>query len=94
MPKTDHTAESRMIEACEAAKSEEKPNLSRIARQHCVSRRTLHNRVKNGAPSRQTIARTGQSVPAIDQPAESRMIRACEAAKREGNRNLSEIARQ
>ncbi|KAJ5577320.1 hypothetical protein N7535_004246 [Penicillium sp. DV-2018c] len=79
MPKTDQPAESRMIQACEAAKREGNRNLSEIARQYCIPRRTVHSRVKNGVPSRQTVARTGQFVPGIDQPAESRMIQACEA---------------
>lgn len=48
MPKTVDKAESRMLEACAAAKREKKPNVSKIAREYGVSRRTLHNRVKNG----------------------------------------------
>ena len=43
---TDESTESRLIKACEAAKREEKPNISKIAREYGVSRRTLCNRVK------------------------------------------------
>jgi hypothetical protein len=47
MPKVTKSAEDRMIEACEAARREKKPNISKIARQFGVSRQTLSNRVKN-----------------------------------------------
>ncbi|KAJ5143674.1 transposase [Penicillium bovifimosum] len=103
VPRTDQSAESLMIEACEAARREENPNLSKIARQYRVPRRTLYNRVKKGVRPRPPKAKTDQSVPEVDQPvpeidldqpAESRMIAACEAAKREQKPNLSKIARQ
>ena len=45
MPKFD---ESRMAEACLATSREEKPNISRLAREFSVPRRTLYNRVKKG----------------------------------------------
>ncbi|KAJ5104500.1 hypothetical protein NUU61_001847 [Penicillium alfredii] len=48
MPKSVDKAESRMLEAYTAAKREQKPNVSKIARENGVSRRTFHNRVENG----------------------------------------------
>jgi DNA-binding phage protein len=52
MPKTAESTESRMNEACEATRREKKPNLSKIAREYGVCRRTLYNRVKKGIPAR------------------------------------------
>jgi transposase len=43
---------NRMIEACAAALREENPNISKITREHGVSRRTLQNRVKKGIQPR------------------------------------------
>ena len=48
MPKTSKFDECRMIEACEAARAEEKPNLAKIAREYGVPRETLRDRVKKG----------------------------------------------
>lgn len=50
--KTAQSDESRMIEACEAVRGEEKPNITKIARGFGVNRRSLHNRVKNGTQAR------------------------------------------
>jgi helix-turn-helix, Psq domain len=52
MPKAPDEAESRMIEACEAARREKKPNISKIAREYGVNRRTLYERVKRGRDAR------------------------------------------
>ena len=49
MSKPDETTESRLIKACEAAKCEEKPNISKIAREYGVCRRTLCDRAKKSA---------------------------------------------
>ena len=37
MPKTIETTESHLIKSCEATKHEEKPNISKIAREYGVS---------------------------------------------------------
>ena len=47
MPKAAKSAEDCMIEACKAVNRENKGNISKIARQFGVSRRTLSNRVRN-----------------------------------------------
>ena len=47
MPKAAKSGEDCMIEACEAVTRENKGNISKIARQFGVSRRTLSNRVRN-----------------------------------------------
>ncbi|KAJ5124342.1 uncharacterized protein N7515_008167 [Penicillium bovifimosum] len=60
------------------AKREKKPNLSKIARQCRVSRRTLYNRMKKGVRPRPTRATIDESVPETDQSVETRMIKACE----------------
>jgi hypothetical protein len=52
MPKTAESDESRMIEACEAARREKKPNITKIAREFGVNRRNLQNRVKKGMQAR------------------------------------------
>lgn len=43
---TSESTEFRFIKACEAAKREVKPNLTKIAREYGVPRRTLCNRFK------------------------------------------------
>jgi hypothetical protein len=72
MPKTEESAESRMIEACEAAKREKNPNISKIAREYCVPRRTLHDRVKKGVHPR-TANRIANT--ALDRAQEEALIR-------------------
>ena len=52
MPKIANFDESRIIEACEAARREKKLNWTRIAREYNVPRMTLRDRVKNGAKPR------------------------------------------
>ena len=52
MSKTAETTESPLIKAYETAKREEKPNISKIAREYGVSQWTLYNRVKKGATTR------------------------------------------
>jgi transposase-like protein len=52
MPKTAESDESRMIEACEAARREKKPNITKIAREFGVNRRNLQNLVKKGMQAR------------------------------------------
>ena len=51
MPKTSKINESRIIEACDAAQAEEKPNITKIAREYGVPRTTLYDRVKKGTPT-------------------------------------------
>jgi transposase-like protein len=48
MAKSNQFDESCMAKACEAARAQEKPNLSKIAREHGVPYTTLRDRVKNG----------------------------------------------
>jgi hypothetical protein len=72
MPKTAESAESRMIEAYEAAKRVKKPNISKIAREYGVPPRTLYNRVKKGMPARAC------SIPvnrALDRAQEEALVR-------------------
>ncbi|KAJ5908521.1 transposase [Penicillium taxi] len=52
MPKIDESTESRLSKACEAAKREKKPNISKIAREYGVKRITLYDRVKKGATAK------------------------------------------
>jgi hypothetical protein len=52
MPQPPNYNESCMIGACEAAKREEKPNISKIARKYGVPRRTLQDRVKIASRAR------------------------------------------
>ena len=54
MPKTSKIDESRMIEACNAAQAEEKPNIAKIAREYSVPYTTLFDRVKKGTQARPT----------------------------------------
>ena len=49
---TAESAESRLAKAYESAKCEEKPNISKIAREYGVSQRILYDRVKKGATAR------------------------------------------
>lgn len=72
MPATDESAELRMKEAYEAAKREKKPNISKIAREYCVPRRTLHDRVKKGVHPR-TANRIANR--ALDRAQEEALIR-------------------
>ena len=48
------TYEERVSEACEAARGQKKPNLSKIAREFGVPYSTLRDRVKNGTQPRTT----------------------------------------
>ena len=43
-----------MIEACEAARAEENPNIAKIAREYGVPYTTLFDRVKKGMQARPT----------------------------------------
>lgn len=52
MPKTTQSDESRIVKACEATRREEKPNITKIAREFGVNRLNLHNRVKNSTRAR------------------------------------------
>jgi hypothetical protein len=52
MPKTAESDESRMTAACEAARREKNPNITKIAREFGVNRRNLQNRVKKGMQAR------------------------------------------
>lgn len=57
MPKTDESTKFRLIKACEAAKLEEKPNISKIAREYDVPQRTLYNHVKKDATTKSSKKR-------------------------------------
>ena len=52
MPKAPKIDESRIIEACEAAQREKKPNLAKIAREYAISYETLRGRVRRGQQPR------------------------------------------
>lgn len=52
MPKSSETAEDRMTNAVATARREKKPNISKIAREYGVPRRTLADRVKGGKQPR------------------------------------------
>lgn len=52
MPKASKINESRVIEACEAAYAQKKPNLSKIAREYGVPYETLRGRVRRGKQAR------------------------------------------
>ena len=51
MLKISEINESRIIEAYNAAQAEEKPNITKIAREYGVPRTTLYDRVKKGTPT-------------------------------------------
>jgi hypothetical protein len=46
MPDQPKTPESRVIEACDAACAQEKPNLSKIAREYGVLYEVLRGRIR------------------------------------------------
>jgi hypothetical protein len=69
MPKSVKSAESRMSEACEAAKREENPNISKIAREYGVSQRTLYNRVKMGAKARSSVKPVNKALSSAQEEA-------------------------
>ena len=48
MPQKTQSVEDRLLEACQLARREKKPNVPKIAREFDVPRRTLANRVQNG----------------------------------------------
>jgi hypothetical protein len=48
MPKAPKIDESRVIEACEAAQHEKKPNLAKIAREYDIPYEILRGRVRRG----------------------------------------------
>lgn len=48
MPKAPKIDESRVIEACEAAQRQKKPNLAKIAREYDVSYEILRGRIRRG----------------------------------------------
>ncbi|KAJ5876199.1 transcriptional regulator family: Centromere protein B DNA-binding region [Penicillium soppii] len=52
MPKAPKIDEFRVIEACEAAQREQKPNLAKIAREYGVSYEILRGRVRRGQQAR------------------------------------------
>ncbi|KAJ5674314.1 uncharacterized protein N7477_004248 [Penicillium maclennaniae] len=52
MPVFSKAPENRVIEACEAARAQEKPNLSKIAREFGVSYEVLRGRVRQGKQAR------------------------------------------
>lgn len=52
MPVSSKAPESRVIEACEAARAQKKPNLSQIARDYGVSYEVLRGRVRQGKQAR------------------------------------------
>lgn len=52
MPKTPKFDDDRMDKACKAAQAQKRPNITKIAREYGVNRRTLHDRVKNTTQAR------------------------------------------
>jgi hypothetical protein len=52
MPKSSKYNESDLLKACEAAQAQEKPNITKIAREYGVPIATLRDRVKNGRQPR------------------------------------------
>lgn len=52
MPVSPESLDSRVNEACEAARAQKKPNLSKIAREYGVSYRVLYGRVREGKQAR------------------------------------------
>jgi transposase-like protein len=52
VPKAPKIDESRVLEACEAAQCEKKPNLAKIAREHDVSYEILRGRIRRGQQAR------------------------------------------
>jgi ABC-type methionine transport system ATPase subunit len=52
MPKAPKIDESRVLEACEAAQREKKPNLAKIAREYDVSYEILRGRIRRGQQAR------------------------------------------
>ncbi|KAI3222258.1 transcriptional regulator family: Centromere protein B, DNA-binding region [Penicillium roqueforti] len=52
MPKAPKIDESRVIEACEAAQHEKKPNLAKIAREYDIPYEILRGRVRRGRQAR------------------------------------------
>lgn len=49
MPKQAKIDEPHVIEACEAIRAQQKPNILKIVCEYGIPRNTLRNRVKNGA---------------------------------------------
>ena len=74
MPKTTESAESRMIEAYEMAKREKTPNISKIAREYCVPRRALHDRVKKGRHARSSVKPVNKVLDKAQEEALTRWI--------------------
>ncbi|GFF56278.1 hypothetical protein IFM51744_08860 [Aspergillus udagawae] len=52
MPKSSKITESDLLKACEAAQAQEKPNISKIAREYGVPCTTLRDRIKKGRQPR------------------------------------------
>jgi transposase-like protein len=52
MPKASKIDESSILEACEAAQREKKPNISKIAREYSISYDILRGRVRQGKQAR------------------------------------------
>ena len=52
MPKAPKIDESHILEACEAAQREKKPNLAKIAREYDIPYEILRGRVRRGRQAR------------------------------------------
>lgn len=55
MPRTSKPFESRVTEACEAYRTAEKPNLSKIARAYGLAGETLRDRIKKGTRAKSAV---------------------------------------
>ena len=65
MPNQSKIAERRVIEACEAAYAQKKPNLSRIAREYGVSYGVLRGRVRQGKQARTVQKPVNKALPRV-----------------------------
>jgi hypothetical protein len=74
MPKTTESARSRLAEACEAPKREEKPNITKIAREYGVSQRALYDPVKKGATARSSRKPVNEALDSAQEEALTRWI--------------------
>ncbi|KAJ5895126.1 transposase [Penicillium taxi] len=72
MSQIEESTESRLSKAHEAAKREETPNISKIARDYGVSRHTLSNRLKKGATAR---SQRNPANKALDNVQEEALVR-------------------
>lgn len=74
MPNQSKITESRVIEACEAAYAQKKPNLSLIAREYGVSYGVLRGRVRQGKQARTTQTPVNKALEEYQEEALRRWI--------------------